>query len=62
MGRHYLTADLDGLVLRACRLMGLPEDLARTWRKPPKVVYGPPADGAATDHAGPAPSPRRDSG
>lgn len=34
----FLTADLDGQVLRACRLLDLPEDLARVWRDLPAPV------------------------
>ena len=39
----FLTADLDAQVLRACRTMGLPEDLAKAWRRLPAPVY-PDAD------------------
>jgi hypothetical protein len=37
----FLTADLDEQVLRACRLMELPEDLAPAWRTLPRPTVFP---------------------
>lgn len=46
----FLTADLDAQVLRACRLLELPEPLADTWRALPRpTVY--PEDLADDDDA-----------
>jgi len=60
----FTTADLDDLVLRACRLLELPEELAHAWRLLPRPVFeddeawadDPPPDEAAAD------PPQRDSG
>ncbi len=38
----FTTADLDAQVLRACRTLGLSEDLARRWRDLPEATDDPP--------------------
>jgi hypothetical protein len=40
----FLTADLDEQVRRACRVMDLPETLARTWRALPPLTFDEDAD------------------
>lgn len=40
----FFTADLGRQVLRACRLLDLPEDLATDWRSLPPPVFGDPDD------------------
>jgi len=64
----FTAADLDTQVLRACRMLDLPEDLAARWRALPR----PPPDFEDLDFEGQAdqpppdtsdpPPPRRDSG
>lgn len=62
----FLTPDLDEQVLRACRLLGLPEDLAAAWRTLPRPTVFPEdlveADEASPEEALPPPAPHRDSG
>ena len=47
----FHTANLDGQVLRAARLLDLPEDLARVWRTLPKPPPPDPADAPPPDAA-----------
>lgn len=60
----FITDDLDEQVARACRLMGLPEELAARWRALPRPpIHVPaPADDDAPPGAANDPPPRRDSG
>jgi hypothetical protein len=59
----YLTADLDAQVLRACRLLDLPEDLAAAWRTlPPPVLFEDTLMDLAPDPAAPPPVPSLDTG
>ena len=55
----FTTADLDAQVLRACRALGLSEDLARQWRDLPEATDDPPDaedDDADEDAPGVRPS------
>ena len=60
----YFTADLDEQVLRACRLLELPEHLAEVWRDLPRPTVYP--EDLTDDDAPPAdadlPAIRRDTG
>ncbi|HEY0648801.1 hypothetical protein [Phenylobacterium sp.] len=47
----FHTADLEGQVLRAARLLDLPEDLARAWRTLPKPPPPDPTDALPPDSA-----------
>lgn len=37
----FLLGDLDNMVARACRVLDLPDDLARRWRDLPKPTFAP---------------------
>jgi len=51
---EFTEADLDALVLRACRLLDLPDDLARRWRTLPPLRYDlDAADDTPPDPAAP---------
>ncbi len=65
----FLTADLDAQVLRACRLLELPETLADAWRTLPRPTVFPEdlvddedEDDAAPPGAESPPPHRYDSG
>lgn len=48
----FATADLDAQVLRACRMLDLPEDLARAWRTLPRPTVFPEDLADADDETG----------
>jgi len=58
----FCTADLDAQVLRACRLLDLPEDLATRWRTLPAPVYPPDPAAPDPEDAADTPPPWSDSG
>ena len=48
----FLDADMEAHIVRLCRILGLPEDHARTWRAPSRLQDPAPA---ASDDAAPEP-------
>lgn len=45
----FLDEDLDAHVLRACRVLGLPDDLSARWRDLPKPTYFPDPEPQAAE-------------
>ena len=60
--------ELNDHIAEVCEALGLPEDLARQWRKLPKVVFAPdpatnpPAHDASADSPADPPVPNSDTG